>query len=210
MFWEALKNGFEDELKKIGEVSLAGLSAETILSYPHPQPVPSDGYEKAKTILAKAQSLPLSEKTAGPDPSVLPRLSVLGRRKRKQEAPPSSKIDKTKEVGVHMLAGAGAAKFIHGAVEAGVQSRRPMPQRFYKLDPKWQVGAVAAGAGLGAAEWARKRHAKKKWEKTKASGATPFKFPSTGRASAQFLGKSGPSISQQVPHIGLRGTLPKI
>jgi hypothetical protein len=207
VFWEALRDGFEDELAKIAEMNLSGLSSETLLTYPRPQPVASDGYAKAKAILAKAQQLQPVEKTAGPDPSVLPRLSVLGRRKKKQEAPPG-KIDKAKEVGVHMLAGAGAAKFIHGAVEAGVQSRRPMPQRFWKLDPKWQVSAVATGAGLGAAEWARKRHAKKKLEKS--SGAAPFKFPSTGRASAQFLGKSGPSISQQVPRIGLRGALPKI
>ena len=55
MDWAALKTGFRDELAKIGEVNLSGLSAETLMNYPQREPMPSAAYEKAQAILAKMQ-----------------------------------------------------------------------------------------------------------------------------------------------------------
>jgi hypothetical protein len=55
MDWVAIKAGFDDEILKIAEVSLAGLSAETLMDYPKPEPMPSAGYEKAQQIIAKMQ-----------------------------------------------------------------------------------------------------------------------------------------------------------
>ena len=216
MDWAALKNGFEDELLKIGEISLAGLKAETLLNYPEPQIPPSPGYEKAKAILQKAQQYqelsPEEEKVAHIGmPDELPKIQVLMRRRKKRgDEPPPGKIEKAKSLGAHTLAGAGAGKFLHSAVESAVQAKKNRWDVY--LPTRSRFGAVAAGAGLGAAEWARKEHRKKKWQQgqAKTSGAKPFSFPSTGHASSQFLGKSGPSIKQQAPRIGLKGVLPKI
>lgn len=222
MDWIAFKQGFEDELQKIGEIDLSGLKAETLLNYPQPQEAPSEGYSKAKAILAKVRQIPIyteEEKTAGsPDPSVLPQMNRLFGRKKKNEEPPQGKIEKAKSVGGHALAGAGSAKFTGDFVEQALASRKTLPhfmtKKYYegRFPPVVKAGVMAGGAALGLAERARKERRKKKWQagKLKASGATPFTFPSTGRASSQFLGKSGPSIRQQIPHIGLRGILPKI
>lgn len=212
MDWGALKAGFRDELSKIGEVNLHGLSSETILNYPAPEPMPSAAYEKAQAILQKAQRYqsvappPQEEKTAGsPRPDVLPQLNrLLNKHMKKEDEPPPGKIDKAKSLAGHTLAGAGAAKFIHGAVETGVQTRRTGVQRFYKLDPKWQAGALAAGAAMGAGEYFRKQHRKRKWQdRIKGRTKTASPFPMVPKPT-------GPTFKTLAPAIGRRGTLPKI
>src|SRR6516165_318516 len=105
MDFEALKRGFEDELQKISEVNLSGIDAETILSYPKPEPVPSAAYEKAKSILSKMRPLG-EEKTAFIRPDMMPGLKKITRRK--DSDPPPSATDKALSVGVHGLAGAGS------------------------------------------------------------------------------------------------------
>lgn len=56
MDWSTVRAAFEDELYKIAEMSLAGLSSETLLNYPKPEPMPSAAYEKAQAILQKLPS----------------------------------------------------------------------------------------------------------------------------------------------------------
>jgi len=56
VFSPALKKGFFDELRKIAEVSLSGLSPETILSQKQPEPMETPGSQKAMAILDLAAS----------------------------------------------------------------------------------------------------------------------------------------------------------
>jgi hypothetical protein len=56
MDWAIVRTAFEDELYKIAEMSLAGISSETLLNYPKPEPMPSAAYEKAQAILQKVRS----------------------------------------------------------------------------------------------------------------------------------------------------------
>jgi len=237
----ALKAGFRDELTKIGGVNMSGISADTILNYPAPEPMPSAAYEKAKAILQKAEQFQQlsQEKEAAArarSPDVLPAMEqLLIKHKGKDDEPPPGKLEKAKSIAGHGLAGAGSAKFIQDWVEHGRMSRpekyvkRKMhrPGFFGRIRPKVDVDvpiphkpmssrtkflAISGGAALGIGEYARKQLKKKRWEKkgkTKTS-ATPFSFPSTGRATQSFLGKSGPSIKTQAPSIGRRGLLPKV
>lgn len=219
MTWEeALKAGFDDELKKISEVNLSGLSSEALLEYPQRQSMPSAAYEKAQAILAKVQRP--EEKTAAfsPDPGRMPQASRLfGRKRRREGDPPPGKMEKLKSIGGHAIAGAGTAKFVGDFAEQALASRKTVPpfmmKKYYegRFPPAVKAAIMAGGAGLGLAERARKERRKKKWQQGKiavASAGSPFKFPSTGRASAQFLGKGGPSIKQQSTLHGLRGRLP--
>lgn len=178
MIWEALKAGFDDELAKISEVNLAGLSAETILSYPQPEPMPSAAYEKAQEILRKADSYRAQgfDKSSSPRPDMLPQLRRLTRRR--DSDPPPSKLDKAVGYGGHTLAGTGAAKFVGDAVETGLSAAHTRMQRHGKpgfkfmnekftegkLPARHKAAILAAGAALGVAHKVRKEHRRKKWQ----------------------------------------------
>lgn len=175
MDWAALKTGFRDELAKISEVNLAGLSAETLMNYPQREPMPSAAYEKAQAILAKMQPGG-AEKTAGPRPDVLPQLRrMLSRR---ESDPPPTKFDKALGYGGHVLGGAGAAKFVGDAAETGLSAIhkrlqdkggtgfKVMNEKFTegKLPARYKAGILAGGAALGLAHKLRKEHRRKQWQ----------------------------------------------
>lgn len=169
MDWEALKRGFDDELQKISEVNLSGLSSETLLSYPKPAPMPSAAYEKAQAILSKVQPLG-TEKTAKVRPDRMePGYDEVLSNKKKQT---KSEI---KSLGAHVLGGAGAGKFLHDWVDTGRmaftkpkikvpyrQPRGPQP-----ASAKAKFTAITSGAVLGAAEYGRKRLKKHQADKKK-------------------------------------------
>jgi hypothetical protein len=175
MDWATLKAGFRDELSKISEVNLAGLSAETLMNYPQREPMPSAAYEKAQAILAKVQPGG-AEKTAGPRPDVLPMFKRLTRRK--ENDPPPTKSDKALNYGGHVLAGTGAAKFVGDAAETGMSAVhthlqrkggtgfKVMNEKFTegKLPARYKAGILGAGAALGLAHKLRKEHRRKQWQ----------------------------------------------
>jgi hypothetical protein len=62
MFWEGIRNGFFDELEKISEINLSGLSPETILKNSQPPPpMETPGYSKARDILQRAEIIKTSQ-----------------------------------------------------------------------------------------------------------------------------------------------------
>lgn len=192
MDWQHLKDAFDDELIKIAEVSLRGLSPESVLQGSEPLP-PSDspGFQKARSILelAASQGQPLEK--------VSYRYYQQFQGKKKEPELQPDAIDKVKSFGLHVLSGGGAGRF---AAEFRPKGATPK-QRF--------IG-TAVGAGLGAAEYGRKRlriH-KAKTQMEKKSG-----IPSPGIAlrSTQQVGKiknvihSGKGIKAQIPTIGRKG-----
>jgi hypothetical protein len=60
MLWNVLRQGFLDELQKIGAVSTAGLSPETLLSQQPPPPMETLGSKKAIELLDMAQSMKMA------------------------------------------------------------------------------------------------------------------------------------------------------
>jgi hypothetical protein len=169
MDWAAFKRGFDDELQKISEVNLSGLSAETLLGYQKPEPMPSAAYEKAQAILAKVQPLS-TEKTAKVRPDRMePGYDAVLSDKKKQTK------SEVKSVGAHVLGGAGAGKFLHDWVDTGRLAfskpkikvpyrtpRGPMP-----ASAKAKFTAITSGALLGAGEYGRKRLKKHQADKKK-------------------------------------------
>lgn len=157
MDWDALKRGFEDELQKISEVNLSGLSAETLLSYPKPEPMPSAAYEKAQAILAKVP--PSVEKTAKVRPDRMePGYDTVLSDKQKAKS-------EVKSLGAHVLGGAGAGKFLHDWVDTGrlafskpkIKVPYRVPQGPAPASPRAKFTAITTGAALGGLEYARKR-----------------------------------------------------
>ena len=55
MKWTPMMEAFADELEKIAAVSLSGLSPETVLNHPQPEPMVTTGLDKARAIIAKAE-----------------------------------------------------------------------------------------------------------------------------------------------------------
>lgn len=177
MLWRAVHDGFRDELTKIGEMNLSGLSTDTLMNYPQPTPMPSAAFEKAQAILAKYYPMTGVEKTSGPRPDVLPQLKKL--LSRKEDDPPPTALDKTLSYGGHVLGGTGAAKFVGDAAETGLSAYHThlqrkgkeglkfMNEKFTegKLPARYKAGILAAGASLGLAHKIRKDVRRKKWKK---------------------------------------------
>lgn len=161
MLWDALKAGFDDELMKIAETSMAGLSSETLLNYPQPRSMPSEAYAKAQAILKKAEQYNLpSEKTANADsprPDMLPSLRRVVRRRR--DDPPPTKGETALSYGANTLGGAGAAKFLGDWVEKGREAAGKSG-----LSTKAKFTIMTTGGALGLANKARKEHRRKKWQ----------------------------------------------
>lgn len=186
---------------------MRGLSAETILNYPRPEPMPSAGYEKAQQILQKVPQAQEegSQKEAGirPDRMEPGYDTLLGAKKRKKQN--GQNAERIKSFGAHTLGGAGAAKFLHDWVDQGhmAYGKPKTTGRFFKKtvhpgpsSAKTKFLVISGGAGLGALEYARKRlkkHKEEKAMKTKTSGVgnlgaeeyAEFKAKVLTRAAAQ-------------------------
>lgn len=170
MNWAAIRAGFEDELYKIAEMSLAGLSSETLLNYPRPEPMPSAAYEKAQAILQKVRSnFPDAgvEKTSRIRPDLMEPGPDAMLSKSKSEPGATAQA---KSFGAHVLGGAGAAKFMHDWVDTGRQAyQKPVTKTVGKIfkkkitmppapaNPKTKFLVMSGGAALGLGEYARKR-----------------------------------------------------
>lgn len=217
MDWEGIQQGFWDELGKIAEVNLSGLSTKTLLDYPQAEPMETPGLQQARRILALADqyrpAIEGAEKSAaashGVRPDRLPSITVLVGKRKKQEKP--DKVDQAKRVAGHALAGAGAGKFLHDWTESAIQTGKKTTDR---LAPRYKLLATTGGAALGLAELGRKVHKERKQGKTVTAAAgprKPFQFPASGAANQAFLaGKPGPTIKGVLGKqlAGQRGQLP--
>lgn len=157
---------------KTAEVNLLGLSPERVLdSSQPPPPMETPGLSKALEIMQRAQGL----KTAS--------------------------IDTVKDVGKHLMAGAGAGAFtstmLHGA-RHHILKQPYDPEKDPDREDKSRFYASLAGAVLGGAEYLRKLHMKKH-----GSFQTPGMQLKASRQTAvpSVQLKSGPSLRAQTPKI---------
>lgn len=149
--WNDVRAAFLDELEKIAEVSLAGLSPAAALSS-QARPMETAGFQKAKEVFERAEAM----KTASPySPGTLPGLQTAANSKTENQKAHPSAISQTKSVGAHILGGMGAGGFLsnfaHGPGAGAMEgaARKTLHAR------NWQ--AAAAGGVLGAGEYARQR-----------------------------------------------------
>jgi hypothetical protein len=190
MTWDITKAAFADELEKIAEVNLSGVSPERVSTmFEGAPPMETTGYNQAKSVLQKMQQV----KTAAPIPR-LPQLKRLTRpgMGNKEDGPPPDAIDKAKHLGGHMLAGAGAGRFVAEFTPKSV-------------DPKKKFIGTALGAGLGAVEYARKAHRQKQWENREKTAA--FSPAMALKASSQVGAKMG---ARPVGVTSVKSIIPKI
>jgi hypothetical protein len=199
MDWEGLRTGFFDELSKIAEISLHGLSPETVLEKSQPPPpMETPGLTKAQAILDRVQTI----KTAAPirGSSIgLPQYRSLGN----SGEVPQTGFDKAKRMGVHAVGGVGIGKLMteFGNHIHNVATKAPTP-----LKPSSKTSLIGMGAGglLGLANYARTAHREKKMAKM--SGA--FLSPAEQLKSTRQVGamrqdiNQGPSMKAQIPLVG--------
>lgn len=197
MTWDITKAAFKDELEKIAEINLSGVTPERLSSmFEGAPPMETVGYEQAKAVLMKRQQM---QKTAATPIPRLPQLKRLTRPGFKNEdGPPPDAIDKMKRLGGHILAGAGAGRF---AAEFTPHA----------VEPKRKFIGTAIGAGLGAAEFARKAYRQRKFEKSKTANFSPNMALKAGqqvgmKMNARPTGMT--SISNIVPKIKAPPSMP--
>jgi hypothetical protein len=210
MNWLHLKDAFNDELTKIAEVSLRGLSPESVMDGSEPLPASeSAGFQKARSILELAAS---QTKTAA---RVNPQHPGLGKLMKAED---NSTSESAKSVAGYGLAGLGSGTAIHrvhasmpkvfestNSPHLSAGKRFAANARVNGIGNKLMIGGAAAGLGYGALR-AHKRNKAKQMEKK--SG-----IPSPGIAlrSTQQVGKiknvihAGKGIKSQIPTIGRKG-----
>jgi hypothetical protein len=187
MDWKQVRASFDDELYKISEISLSGLSTETTLQNSQPPPpMESPGFQKARAILDMMGGDAKEKLSYSYYNNQFPRLAKGGLQG--EPTPPPDKIDKLKSLGAHVLAGGGAGRFASEFSPKGAT-------------PKERFIGTAVGAGLGAAEYARKRY---RIAKLKKQSQAIVESPGISLRSGQQVGKfankihGGPGIKSQI------------
>lgn len=200
MDWASTRAGFLDELVKISEVDLRGLSPEAAMGSA-PPPAENMGFQKARAILDLAASS--QEKTAAPKVRRALATGHPGIGKLMDQGD-SSANERAKSVAGYGLAGAGAGKVVS---ELGTRS--PWASRWAGQNPArlahlghigW--GAMAGGTALGAGYGLYRQHQKAKQRMM--AKASAVLSPGIALRSAQQVGKmknvvhSGPGIKHQI------------
>lgn len=188
MFWDVLRASFEDELQKIAEFSLDGLKPQTAVAGAAPRPpMPSAAYESAQAILDRRDSIHKEAANLQFTPAIT------------QNRPPdqsqtSQPVREVKSLGAHALGGAGIGRL---AAEMSFKPGRMAPDPAKMHGRKWYL--TAAGAGLGAAEYARKKLQQK--DKEKQSSFSPAQSLKASKQVGGFTSKihSTPSTHSQTP-----------
>jgi hypothetical protein len=171
--WDLVQAAFRDELEKIGEVSLAGLSPQILLAQKMAPTFETPGLAKAMGILDRYEQQRV--KLAAPQVPFNPNLPqinrVTGARKRKKEE--TGAVEQGKSLAGHTLGGMGIGRLV-GEMSHG--PKVPLKEAAKQaLHGKRWWGAVAGGS-IGAGEFARKRiaeHLSKKKEKKAGALSTP-------------------------------------
>jgi hypothetical protein len=209
--WATVEASFRDELAKIAEVSLAGLSPKTLLAQKPAPPFETPGLTRAMSILDRYEQQTKTAAPRIPFTGDLPQVNrVVGRKKRKTEG--EGVVEQGKSLGGHLIGGMGigrlAGEFAHGP------HPRMSPARIHSN--KWW--ATAAGGGIGAAEFARKRLAEHFRARMEAKGqkktAAMMPTPGLRLMASQKVGKkvtnralrSGPTLGSVTRKSHVAGT----
>lgn len=182
MDWARIEAGFYDELAKIAEVSLSGLSPQALLGQKPTQPFSTPGLAKANSILDRYEQLqqPQAVKMAAPrvpfNPS-LPEFNRVTGAKKKGKKEERTTVEQGKSLAGHTLGGMGIGRLV-GEMAHG--SRVPLNDKARQaLHGKRWWGAVAGG-GLGALEFARKRTAEHLARRREGHSKTAATMPTPG------------------------------
>lgn len=187
MRWDATRAGFRDELEKISEISLAGLSHESVMRTATPAPpVESNALNKALAILARKDQFEKMAYIIGADlPQYAGLQEATGTKKKRKKNQPKA-IRETGSATAHTIGGAGAGRLIgdfamgHGKVA---------PHALRKAG--WYGTAI--GGGVGAATYVGKKLTQRQEEKTAgvfSLGRTPAQSLKISRQTSNITGKT--------------------
>lgn len=206
MDWGRAHASFLEELEKIAEVSLAGLSPKTLLAQQPAPPMQTPGLAKTMAILDRAEMLKTAAKKKRKAPDVdaarhvVPGISALAGASKDE---PKGKYDSAKSGVLHGLAG------LTGGSAVGEFASGPAAKRTFLRSRRmrWYGGAV--GLGVGAGEFARKHHKARKAAKEQAKTAAVMPTPGLRLMAAQKVAKpqisrplkSGPTIRRLATRI---------
>lgn len=218
MDWSVIRHSFIDELEKIAEFNLSGLSPENVMkgSTP-PPPMETVGFSKARDILGRAQMT--KESGTKQVKRMLPTNPAIGKLTHQGD---DSSSEKAKSVAGYGLAGLGASKAIHGLGAS-------MPSVYHatehpSLDPhvrfanKARLNAVGHGMmlggtalGLGYGIHRQRVKAKQRAAEMSKTSMTPGTSLKASQQMAKPINKvkAGPSLKTQTPgRIGSKGGIP--
>lgn len=183
MRWDRVRFGFYDELEKIAEVNLSGLSPDTVLKNSAPlPPMETAGFSKARDILGRAEQA----KTASVIPGSAVGMPQMQRFKDEERKDPSA-MGQAKSLAGHTLAGAGAGRLVGwashgpklGVTEAAKQSLHGR---------QWYGTAIGAGIGAGTygLRKLREKQMEKRQEMVKVSFGSPAMALQASRKTARM------------------------
>ena len=200
MNWDAARAGFEDELFKIADVNLRGLSAETVMKASQPPPaMETPGFQKARDILGRASMMKTSASRHVTGSGSALGLPQIQRMKDADQKDPSLAGRATSLAG-HTGAGAGVGRMVgfmaHGPHLTEANKKSLHSKQWY---------GTAIGAGVGAASYLGRKayqghQAKKKAELTKLSTSPAQSLKATQQVGGMrtTTGSSGPGPTSQI------------
>jgi len=198
---DRVHTAFLDELQKISEVSLAGLSHESVQRLATPAaPMETAGLSKALAVLTRYEGMPklaFIGRVSNPDLPQLRRTTGTKKGKKVSNTP----IEQGKNLAGYTAGGMGIGR-IAGYVSQGPKAALTEAAKQSHHGKMWW--GTLAGGGLGAAEYARKRIKERKAAKEKkaalvSSVQSPAKQLHYGQQTGKTLGRglrSGPSLGR--------------
>lgn len=221
MNWPVIASGLFDELLKISEINLSGLSPENVIkgSTP-PPPMETVGFSKARDILGRAE---MSKTSATKQVKrMLPTNPAIGKLTHQGD---DSTAEKVKSVGGYGLAGFGVGGAAHKAYSAmpstyaGMYDPAVVPDAAKKFvagarNNRIGAGLLAVGTTAGIGYGLHRQHVKSKQNKqaemTKISFSPGMELKGS-KQTAKPLNKvkSGPGLKAQTSGlIGRKGGIP--
>lgn len=217
MNWDYVRAGLFDELEKISAIDTRGLSPETMMAQQAPQPMQTVGYDKARTILDRAQMNKTAAVRKSRDERVaqraFPTNPGMGKMMHQGD---NSATEQAKGIAGYGLAGVGTAgvghKYystrpsVHAAMrnpDVGTAATRfAAEHRVNNLGNKMMLGGAALGVGYGAYRAHKKAQQAKQAQMTKLSNLSSpgMQLKGTQQVAKPQMSPSsaGPSINSQI------------
>ena len=214
MNWEAIRLGLVDELTKISEFNLKGLSPERVMeSSQPPPPMETVGFDKARNILGRASQVKTAARRQSERvQSALPTQPGIGKLVHQGD---TSAPEQAKSIAGYGLAGLGTGGALHKAYSSmpGAYSAMNNPaisatKRFAAgaantaIGRNLMLGGAAAGGLYGGYRALKKRQMSKQGTMTKLSTLTS---PGMALKASKQVGKikvapsaKGPSTTTQI------------
>lgn len=215
MDWRGVRAGLFDELDKIAQVDLRGLSNETLMSSQAPPEIASPGFAKAKSILDMAQQLEGEQvkTSAAKRKSTFPQQPNYPFNGKLTNPEDKSRSEQAKGVLGYTAAGAGTGGLAHrgytnmehvvrGVINPATKGETLL--RSAKVGRRLMGGGAAVGLGYGAYR-AIKRNQQAKVK------TSDILSPGLALKATQQVGKiknvvhTGSGIKSQTPLIGRKG-----